>query len=139
MTPSTSFWTTSGRDTPISKPSRRIVSMRTDRCSSPRPDTTNLSGVSPGLTLRATLCINSCSRRSLMFRVVTYFPSRPAKGESLTINVMLTVGSSTLKAGNASTCSGSQRVSEIPRPSMPFMQTMSPAPAKEVSICSRPR
>jgi hypothetical protein len=30
-----------GRDTANSKPSRRMVSIKTDRCSSPRPDTLN--------------------------------------------------------------------------------------------------
>jgi len=34
-------------------------------------------------------------RRTLMLRLVTYLPSRPAKGDVFTMNVMRTVGSST--------------------------------------------
>ncbi len=137
--PSTILVTTSGRDTPISKPSRRIVSISTERWSSPRPETINLSGESPCLTRSATLWISSWSRRSLIFLVVTYLPSRPAKGELLTIKVMLTVGSSTLSAGRASIVSGSQSVSEMPMPSMPLIHTISPASASSVSTWSSPK
>ena len=42
--PSTSRSSTSGRDTCSSKPSRRICSISTANCSSPRPRTSNVSG-----------------------------------------------------------------------------------------------
>ena len=130
---------TSGRETASSNPSRRMVSMSTDKWSSPRPDTLYLSGVSPGSTRSATLKSSSRSRRSLILRVVTYLPSRPANGESLTWKVMLIVGSSTDRGVIASTFSGSQIVSEILSLSMPEIQTISPAAASSTSIRSRPR
>ena len=75
---------TSGRDTPISKPSRRMFSINTDKCNSPRPDTLNLSGSAVSSTFKATLCCNSLSKRSRICLVVTNLPSLPAKGELLT-------------------------------------------------------
>ena len=67
-----------------------------------------------------------------------YLPSSPANGESLTRNAMLTVGSSTLKAGNGSTFKESQIVSEIDMFSIPTMPTISPAFAVLTSCLSRP-
>ena len=61
-----------------------MFSIKTDKCSSPLPETLNLSDESPGSTRRATLLSNSCSSRSFMFLEVTNFPSCPAKGESFT-------------------------------------------------------
>ncbi|MCY1361369.1 hypothetical protein D9M69_480310 [compost metagenome] len=133
-----SMITTSGRPTAISKPSRRMVSIRTERCSSPRPETLNFSGLSPCSTRRATLCSSSFSRRSLMLRLVTNLPSLPANGESLTWKVMLTVGWSTVSGGRASTLAGSHRVSEMNSSSMPLTQTMSPASASATSTRCRP-
>src|SRR5690554_6148391 len=101
-----------------------MFSINTDRWSSPRPETLNLSAESPSSTRRATLCSSSRSRRSLILRLVTYLPSLPAKGESLTWKVMLTVGSSTSRGGNASTWLGSQMVSEIFKRSIPEIQTI---------------
>ena len=72
-----------------------------------------------------------------MLREVTYLPSRPAK-ESLTWKVMLTVGSSTDR-GHGLHQRGSHRVSEIFRPSIPVMQTISPASANSISSRSSPR
>ena len=66
-------------------------------------------------------------------------PSRPANGESLTWNVMLTVGSSTVSGGSASTWSGSQTVSEMWTVSRPVKAMMSPAWASGTSTRSRPR
>ena len=104
-----------------------MFSIKTDKCNSPLPETTNLSGLSPGSTLKATLCISSCSSLSFRFLDEMYFPSLPAKGESFTWKVMLTVGSSTERGGRVSTASGSHIVSEIFSLSMPVIQTMSPA------------
>ena len=67
-----------------------------------------------------------------------YFPSSPANGESFTLNAILTVGSSTLKGGSASTLVGSQIVSEIDMFSIPTTPTISPALAELTSCLSRP-
>ena len=67
-----------------------------------------------------------------------YLPSLPANGESFTMKVMLTVGSSTDKGGSASTQVGSHKVSEMLRPSIPLIQTISPADALSVSTRARP-
>ena len=93
--PLTSLVTMSGRETWISKPSRRIISIRIDSCSSPRPSTFICSGVSVGSTRIETLPSSSRSRRSLIWRDVTYWPSRPAIGDVLTPKIIETVGSST--------------------------------------------
>src|ERR1700693_2855106 len=55
---------TAGRDTSNSYPSRRIVSIRMARCSSPRPLTSKMSAVAPSATVRATLVCSSRSRRA---------------------------------------------------------------------------
>ena len=60
-------------------------------------------------------------------------PSLPAKGESLTWKVILTVGSSTERGGNASTEVGSHMVSEIFSLSIPVIQTIDPASASGTS------
>ena len=59
------FVTMSGRDTCISKPSRRIISIRIDSCSSPRPTTFICSGESVGSSRIDTLPSSSRSSRSL--------------------------------------------------------------------------
>ena len=74
----------SGRDTASSYPSRRMFSIRIDRCSSPRPDTLNLSGSSVVSTRSATLCLSSRSNRSPIWRLVRNLPSLPANGDLLT-------------------------------------------------------
>ena len=74
----------------------------------------------------------------MIFLEVMYLPSSPAKGESLTLNAILTVGSSTLRGGRASTIEGSQIVSEIEIFSIPTTPTISPAAAESVSCLSRP-
>ena len=71
------FVTMSGRDTCSSKPSRRIISIRIDSCSSPRPTTFICSGVSVGSTRMETFPSSSLSSRSFIWRDVTYCPSRP--------------------------------------------------------------
>ncbi len=52
---------------------------------------------------------------------------------------MLTVGSSTLSGGSASTLAGSHRVSEMLSLSTPVKAMMSPARALSTSMRSRPR
>ena len=68
-----------------------------------------------------------------MFRLVTYFPSRPAKGESFTRNVIETVGSSTAIGSRATGDSASATVSPIVTSSMPERTTISPAGASFTS------
>ncbi len=83
---------TCGGHTCNSRPSLRIVSINTDRCSSPLPETRKrLSSIS---TFNHTLVSNSFVKRSERFLVVIYFPSFPANGESFTKNSIFNVGSS---------------------------------------------
>jgi hypothetical protein len=78
--------TISGLPTASSKPSRRIISIRMASCSSPRPITLKVSGRRFCSTRMETLVSNSLSRRSRRLREVTYWPSRPQKGEVLMVN-----------------------------------------------------
>ena len=128
----------SGRDTCSSNPSRRIISIRIDSCSSPRPTTFICSGVSVGSRRIDTLPSSSLSSRSFSWRDVTYCPSRPATGDVLTPKIMYTVGSSIAIGGIAIWCSMSVIVSPIVMSSMPARQTMSPAAASWMSTRFRP-
>src|SRR5215475_8686214 len=76
---------TRGRETWNSYPSRRIVSIRIVRCSSPRPDTVHVSVDSVSSTRSATLRSSSRYSRSRTWREVTNFPSLPANGESFRV------------------------------------------------------
>ena len=106
---------TSGLPTASSYPSRRIVSIRTERWSSPRPETMNESRSSVGSTRRATFDCSSRSSRSLRCRDVRNWPS-PVSGESLTVNSMLRVGSSTSIRGRATGRLGvGDRVADVDR------------------------
>jgi hypothetical protein len=69
-------------------------------------ETTNASGGLARLHLRLTFVSSSRSSRSFKLREVTYFPSWPANGEALTLNTMLTVGSSTSTGGSGRGSSG---------------------------------
>ncbi len=104
-----------------------MFSIKIPRCNSPRPDTRKLSGLSVSATRSATLCTNSLSKRSRILRDVTNLPSLPQNGELFTENVIVTVGSSTLSGGNASTLLGQQIVSEILSSPKPVTVTMLPA------------
>ena len=109
------------------------------KCNSPRPDTLNFSGSSVSSTRKATLCSNSCSKRSFKRREdVPVLTSLPANGEVLTWKVIVTVGSSTLNGGNATTFSGSHKVSEICNSSIPENAIISPACASLTSTRSKP-
>ena len=54
FTPSISFSITSGRDTCNSYPSRRMFSIKIDKCNSPRPETVQASGEFVGSTRKDT-------------------------------------------------------------------------------------
>ena len=110
-----------------SYPSRRIVSISTPRCNSPRPETAKLSLPAIGSTRRATFRSSSRSRRSRRWRLVTYLPLRPASGELLTQNTICSVGSSTATRGMARRFSASLIVSPISTSARPTTATISPA------------
>ncbi len=92
----------SGRETENSKPSRRIVSISTPICISPRPATSKTSGLSVASILIETLPSTSRRRRSPIWRDVTNLPSRPANGELFTEKRTRTVGGSIAMRGSAS-------------------------------------
>ena len=121
------FTITSGRDTWSSYPSRRIVSIRIDKCNSPRPETVHLSGESVGSTRRETSVCNSACKRSSTLREVTHLPSLPANGELLTKKVIWRVGSSMCRIGRASTASVGVMVSPTKISSIPETAIKSPA------------
>ena len=73
-TPSTSWSSTSGRETWSSKPSRRICSMSTASWSSPRPRTSKVSADAVGWTSMLTLPRTSRSRRARIWREVRSLP-----------------------------------------------------------------
>jgi len=102
---------TRGREIDNSKPSRRIVSISTPSCNSPRPATSNASFSLLSLTRIATLPSASRNRRSPIMRDVTLVPSRPASGLSLTENVIASVGGSIGSAASGIVTSGAQIVS----------------------------
>ena len=137
-TPSTSWNTTRGLDTAISKPSRRMFSSRMVRCSSPRPITSKMPSSSVSFTRSATLCWSSFCRRSQIWRLVTYLPSRPASGDVLTQKFIVSVGSSTLIIFSGAGLTGSVMVTPMLMSSMPLTSTMSPGPASVTCTRSRP-
>ena len=127
FSPLISLYITCGCPTCNSYPSRRIVSMSTERCSTPRPLTTHLSVESSNcLTLNARFFSSSFCRRSLIWRDVTNLPSRPKNGESLMVKSIDIVGSSMAIGGRGSGFSKSQIVSPISNLSRPIMAQMSP-------------
>ena len=129
---------TRGRDTWNSYPSRRIVSIRMERWSSPRPDTLQVSVLSVSSTRSATLRSSSLYSRSRSCREVTNLPSLPAKGELFTRKSTLMVGSSTLIPSRRSCMSGSVSVAPMSTFSNPASITISPAPACCASCRSSP-
>ncbi len=132
------FVITSGEDTPNSNPSLLIFSIKIDKCSSPLPDTLNLSGWSVSSTRRATFVFNSWCNRSLIDLLVTSLPSCPANGLSLTCMIILRVGSSTESFSKTSNWPNSHIVSDIFNSPKPLTATMSPAVASSTSFFSRP-
>ena len=85
---------TFGRETVISKPSRRIVSINTPSCNSPLPPISKESLPALSWNVIATFTSASAKRRSLIKVDVTFEPSRPASGESFTVIVTAIVGGS---------------------------------------------
>ena len=137
--PSSSRRSTLGREIPSSKPSRRMFSIRTPICSSPRPATSKASPPGVSVTLMATLLSASFIRRSRMTRLCTFLPSRPASGLSLMPKVTVIVGGSIGCAGRAVSTASAQIVSATVALDMPEIDTMSPARASSMSCWARPR
>ena len=98
--PSISRVSTSGLPTVSSKPSRRMISTSTASCSSPRPCTSQTSGLAVGRTRSETLPTSSCSSRAISALAVTLSPSVPASGEVLIPSVIASDGSSTTLTGS---------------------------------------
>ena len=103
-----------------------MVSISTERWSTPRPNTVQVSSWSALVTRRARLRSSSLARRSAIWREVTYFPSRPKKGLSLMVKVIDIVGSSMAIRGSGSGLLASATVSPISKPSIPTSAQMSP-------------
>ena len=80
----------------------------------------------------------SRSSRALIWRDVTYLPSRPDSGDVLTPNVMRRVGASTSRRGSGRGSAGSVSVSPIVTSGRPATDTMSPAEASSISTRSMP-
>gem|GEM_PF-505074 len=134
--PPSSLKITCGGPTCSSRPSLRMVSIRTERCNSHLPDTTNLpSSLS---TLNQTLVSSSLANLSSRFLVVIYFHSFPAKGESLTRNSIRRVGSSIDILGNGS-ISPVHTVSPTNIVGIPAIVIISPHDACGDSILWSPR
>ncbi len=114
-----------------------MVSSNTAMCISPRPNTVKPSAMrfSFGVksTLSPTFTSSSRSRRSRIWRLVTNFPSFPAKGELLTRKSKTIVGSSIVIAGKSSTSFSLLMVSPIKMSAIPASMTMSPACASFTS------
>ena len=124
----------SGLPTSTSKLSRRMISMRIASCSSPRPETRNVSGESVSSTRTPGLSLRSFMRRSRSCGEVTKRPSLPANGETLDENSIETVGSSMRMSGSATGFSRSPTVSPMSMVSMPAMATISPALPSGISM-----
>ena len=103
-----------------------MVSIKTERCKTPRPKTIHLSALSVSLTSSAKFFSSSLLRRSEIWREVTNLPSLPKNGESLIENNILIVGSSILMVGSGSGFSASQMESPISKPSIPVTAQRSP-------------
>ena len=128
---STSLKITCGAQTCNSRHSLRILSISTDKCISPLPETINFpSSIS---TLRPTFVSVSFSSLSARFLVVIYFHSLPANGESFTRNSIFNVGSSIVIAGRALT-SHTHIVSHTKIEGIPLIVIISPQSAFHVSI-----
>mmetsp|Transcript_21271 Transcript_21271/g.34364 ORF Transcript_21271/g.34364 Transcript_21271/m.34364 type:complete len:473 (+) Transcript_21271:1140-2558(+) len=125
------LYRTTGGEIESSNFSRRMFSMRTPRCSSPRPCTSNLSPLPPSTcsTRSATLVSASAMSRSQMVRPVRFLPSRPPRRESLTPKVIFNVGGSMGLAARGSSTASDATVSVTVARFSPATETMSPAAA----------
>jgi hypothetical protein len=116
-----------------------MVSMRMDRCISPRPATLKAS-MAPSISVirRDTSFRVSRKRRSRIWREVTNLPSRPQKGESLMENVISMVGAEICTKGRGSGLAAAQMVSPMVMSPMPLMAIMLPAEDSATAFLLRP-
>ena len=136
-TPSSVIVTTCGRPTSNSKPSRRMVSIKTLKCNSPRPEI--VKPIPFSSTRSATLVSSSRFNRSPICLDVVNSPSRPFIGLVFGPRYILRVGASMSIVGSASGCSLSAIVSPICASATPTSATMSPAKASSSSSRFKPR
>ncbi len=136
--PPSSLNNTRGRDTESSKPSLLIFSINTPSCNSPRPPTSNASPLGAKVTVIATFVSASAYKRSFIAVEVSFVPSCPAKGESLTLRVIAIVGGSTGVELTAVVTSGAAIVSETEASSSPAIAIMSPATACSTGMRFKP-
>ena len=139
VTPSISFKITWGLDTCNSYPSLLIVSIKIDKCNSPRPLTIHSSLFWIRSTFKDTSLFVSLNKRSSILDAVTNLPSWPANGEVFVPKIIWIVGSSTWSNGNASSQLGSQIVSPTPMSAKPATATISPALASSTSNLCIPK
>ena len=104
-----------------------MVSINTPSCNSPRPPISKASRLLLSVKVIATLVSASASNRSRITVEVTFLPSRPASGESLTVILTDIVGGSIGVERNGTVTSGTQIVSETELFVSPAIHTMSPA------------
>ena len=130
--------TISGRPAISSKPSRRIISISTASCNSPRPSTLKVSGDPVSSTRIDTFVCSSLSSRSRRLRLVTNCPSRPANGELFTENWIAIVGSSITIGGSGDGFSSPVIVSPIVSPLTPATAIMSPVVVSSISVRFKP-
>ena len=138
FTPSISLMITCGWPTCNSYPSRRIVSINTDKWSTPRPYTNHESAESVGTTRNARFLSNSFCKRSNIWREVTNLPSLPKNGELLIVKSIDMVGSSIAIVGNASGSFTSAIVSPISKPSIPITAQISPDWTEDTFVRPKP-
>ena len=118
---------TFGLETDNSKPSLRIVSIKTPNCNSPLPPISKASLFSFSLKVIATFVSASAKSLSLILLEVTFLPSCPAKGELLTVMVIDIVGGSIGDDFMGLETKLSQIVSETEALVKPAIQAISPA------------
>ena len=128
LRPSASFlMMTRGRPTWNSKPSRRMVSMSTERCSTPRP-ATSMPLLSSSSAMRMEMLLSaSRRRRSFSWRAPTISPSRPTSGLLDASKTTAMVGSSISMGSRRTGVSRLVTMSPMSASSTPTTATMSPA------------
>ena len=109
-----------------------MFSINIERCSSPRPDTSQLSW-SACSTLNETSFSSSFISLSSIFLAVKRSPSFPANGLVFTPNVICSVGSSIVSTGSASSFPTSHIVSPTDMSGSPDIPIISPAEAVSIS------
>ena len=111
-----------------------MISIKTPNCNSPLPPISNESLFSFSENVIATFVSASAIKRFLIKVEVTFFPSVPAKGESLTIILIDIVGGSIGVDLIGVFTSGEQIVSATDETERPAIQTISPVLTSSTGI-----